>query len=157
MTGDRIARELWWTNQFYSVNISSTEVLHAHISPGVWIIGVWVATGQRLNITPSMWLLYRSDQKIKRKCICYRLWYPEWNSVVQSMLAWRIQSILVKGLRYAGFWHNCNCYWLLLQGGIIQSMPCTMAIFWSIMHPHLSYRHSWFIHQSSLANTSKDT
>jgi hypothetical protein len=43
------------------------------------------------------------------------------------------------------------CYWLLLRGGIVQSVPCTAAIFWSILRPHLTSNHSWFIHQRSLA------
>jgi hypothetical protein len=36
-------------------------------------------------------------------------------------------------------------YWLLLRDGIIQSVPCTAAIFWFVC-PHPSSNHSWFIH-----------
>jgi hypothetical protein len=35
-------------------------------------------------------------------------------------------------------------------GGIIQRVPCTAAIFWSIVRPHLISNHSWLIHQNSL-------
>jgi hypothetical protein len=45
-------------------------------------------------------------------------------------------------------------YWLLLPGGILQSVPCTVAILWSVVCPHLKYDDSWFIYQSSLVNTS---
>jgi hypothetical protein len=31
-----------------------------------------------------------------------------------------------------------NEYWLLLVGGVEQSVPNTAAIFWTIVHPHLS-------------------
>jgi hypothetical protein len=41
-------------------------------------------------------------------------------------------------------------YWLLLRSSIVQSFPCTAAIFCSIVRPHLSSNHSWFIYQSSL-------
>jgi hypothetical protein len=44
------------------------------------------------------------------------------------------------------------CYWLLLQGGITQSVPCTATIFWSI-ESHLSYNNFWFIRQRSLEIT----
>jgi hypothetical protein len=40
--------------------------------------------------------------------------------------------------------------WLLLRGSIVQSVPCTSVIFWSILLPLISYNHSWFFHQSSL-------
>jgi hypothetical protein len=33
-------------------------------------------------------------------------------------------------------------YWLLLQGSIVQSVPCTATTFWSIVR-HLSPIHSW--------------
>jgi hypothetical protein len=48
-------------------------------------------------------------------------------------------------------------YWLLLPSGIVQSVPYTAAIFWFILLPHLSSNHSWFIHQRSIVNTSRDT
>jgi hypothetical protein len=48
-------------------------------------------------------------------------------------------------------------YWLLLRGGIIQTVPCTAVIFWSTVRPHLSPCHSWFIHEFSLENTSRHT
>jgi hypothetical protein len=41
-------------------------------------------------------------------------------------------------------------FWLLLRGSIVHSVPCTATIFSSIVHPHLSSNHSWFIHQGSL-------
>jgi hypothetical protein len=44
----------------------------------------------------------------------------------------------------------CPIYWLLLQYGTVQSIPCTADISWSIVHPHLSSNHSWPIHQCSL-------
>jgi hypothetical protein len=47
-------------------------------------------------------------------------------------------------------------YWLLLQEVIIQSVPRTATIFWSIVRPHMSSNHSWFIHQSSMENTRTD-
>jgi hypothetical protein len=48
-------------------------------------------------------------------------------------------------------------YCLLLRGGIVQSVPCTAAIFWFTVRPHVSSNHSWLIHQSTLANTSEGT
>jgi hypothetical protein len=39
-----------------------------------------------------------------------------------------------------------SSYWLLLRGGIVQGVPSTAAIFWSIVRPS----HSWFIQQSSM-------
>jgi hypothetical protein len=42
-----------------------------------------------------------------------------------------------------------TAYWLILRSGIIQSVPCTATILWSVVHPHLSSNYSWFIHQSS--------
>jgi len=42
------------------------------------------------------------------------------------------------------------CYWLLLRGGIVQSVPCNCDHFLICCAPHLSYNHSRFIHQSSL-------
>jgi hypothetical protein len=47
-------------------------------------------------------------------------------------------------------------YWLLLRGGIVQSVPCTAAIFWSTVRSQLSFNHPRFIQPSSLANTSRD-
>jgi hypothetical protein len=41
-------------------------------------------------------------------------------------------------------------YWLLLRSGIVQSVPCTTAIYWSIEHLNLSSNRSLFIHQTSL-------
>jgi hypothetical protein len=38
-------------------------------------------------------------------------------------------------------------YWLLLPGGFVQSVPCTATILWSVVRPHLSYNHTWFIYQ----------
>jgi hypothetical protein len=46
---------------------------------------------------------------------------------------------------------NIIGYWILLESIIVQSVPCTAAIFWSIFSSHLSPNHSWFIHQSCLA------
>jgi hypothetical protein len=48
-----------------------------------------------------------------------------------------------------------KCCWLLLRGGIVKSVPWTAVIFWSVVHPCLSSNHSWFIYQSSLANTNR--
>jgi hypothetical protein len=39
---------------------------------------------------------------------------------------------------------------------IVQIVPCTAAILWSIVRSYLSYNHSWVIHQNSQANTSWD-
>jgi hypothetical protein len=47
------------------------------------------------------------------------------------------------------------CYWLLLRGGIVQSVSCTVTISLSIVCQHLNCSHSWFIHQSSLVNISR--
>jgi hypothetical protein len=41
-----------------------------------------------------------------------------------------------------------SCYWLLLRGGIVKSVPCTAAILWSTVLPHLSSNHFCFIHHS---------
>jgi hypothetical protein len=46
-------------------------------------------------------------------------------------------------------------YWLLLRGGIVQSVSSTASIFWSIVSPSLSSNHSWFIHWSSPTNSSR--
>jgi hypothetical protein len=48
-------------------------------------------------------------------------------------------------------------YSLLLRGGIIQSIPYTAVILWSIVSPNLSFNYSWFIHQSSLAKIPAET
>jgi hypothetical protein len=39
------------------------------------------------------------------------------------------------------------------MSGIVQSVPCTADIFCFILLHHLSYNHSWFIHQSSRVAT----
>jgi len=67
----------------------------------------------------------------------------------------RINSVCIRLSEHTGY--RDTGYWLLLRGGIIQSVSCTAAIFSSIVRPHMSSNHSWFIHQSSLANTSRDT
>jgi hypothetical protein len=41
-------------------------------------------------------------------------------------------------------------YWLLLRGGIVQSVPCNCEHLMIYSAPHLNSNHSWFIHQSSL-------
>jgi hypothetical protein len=46
-----------------------------------------------------------------------------------------------------------TAYRLQLMSGIVQRVPCTADIFCSILHHHLSYSHSWFIHQSSRVAT----
>jgi hypothetical protein len=43
-------------------------------------------------------------------------------------------------------------YLLPLRGDTVQSAPCTAAIFWTNVCPHLSSNNSWFIHQSCLKN-----
>jgi hypothetical protein len=43
-----------------------------------------------------------------------------------------------------------HSYWLLLWGGIIQSVPCNADHFLIYCAPHLSSYHFWCIHQSSL-------
>jgi hypothetical protein len=40
--------------------------------------------------------------------------------------------------------------WLMLGGGTVQIVPCKWDHFLIYWVPHLSYNHSWFIHQSSL-------
>jgi hypothetical protein len=44
-----------------------------------------------------------------------------------------------------------HSYWLLLRGGIVQSVPCAATIFWSIVQTRVSSIHSWFIHQCFMA------
>jgi hypothetical protein len=45
--------------------------------------------------------------------------------------------------------------WLLFCGGIAHSIPCTAAIFWSIVRPHPSSNHSWFSHKSPPVSISR--
>jgi hypothetical protein len=45
----------------------------------------------------------------------------------------------------------------VIRGGILRSVPCIAVIFWSMEHPRLSYNHSLFNHQRSLANTSSES
>jgi hypothetical protein len=47
------------------------------------------------------------------------------------------------------YWLN-QCHWLLLRAGIVQSVPCTVAIFWSIACSHLSSDH-FVIHPIELS------
>jgi hypothetical protein len=59
---------------------------------------------------------------------------------------------------YVGIYLQIHrAFWLLLRGGIIQSVPYTATIFWYTVRPHLNSNHYWFIHQSSAANTGRDT
>jgi hypothetical protein len=37
-----------------------------------------------------------------------------------------------------------------MRSGIVQSVPCTAAILWSIVRPHLSSNRFWLVHQSYL-------
>jgi hypothetical protein len=46
--------------------------------------------------------------------------------------------------------HIATGLWLLLRGGIIQSVPCNCDHFLIYYAPYLSSNHSRFIHQSSL-------
>jgi hypothetical protein len=53
-------------------------------------------------------------------------------------------------------WHRfagLASYWLLLRGGIVQSIPCTVTIFWFIVRPHPNSNHSWLELQNSVVAT----
>jgi hypothetical protein len=69
------------------------------------------------------------------------------------------KAVLVTSPLLQTHWPHCSFagYWLLLRGGIVQSVLWTTATFWStsIVCPRLSSNHSWFIHQSSLTNTAE--
>jgi hypothetical protein len=67
-------------------------------------------------------------------CGNWRQGYPHWPQTKSNMLLWL----------------PCLYYWLLLRSDIVQSVPCTAVIFWSIVRSHLKSNLSWFIHQSSL-------
>jgi hypothetical protein len=54
-------------------------------------------------------------------------------------------------------WDIYNVTRLLLQGGIVQRFPFTVAIFWSITRLHLSSNHSRFISQFSLVAAETST
>jgi hypothetical protein len=56
---------------------------------------------------------------------------------------WRLRGVAGQIFTFYGNWLRCG-------GGIVESVPCTAAIFSSIVHPHLSSNRSSFIHQSCL-------
>jgi hypothetical protein len=66
--------------------------------------------------------------------------------VCNTVNGWRMKKLQRKSLSNG----------LMLCGGIVQSVPYTATIFWSIVRPTLTSNHSWFIHQSSL-KISADT
>jgi hypothetical protein len=45
---------------FFPCQHHSTMVLHVHVSPGGWTIGLLVAAVQRCNLTPSIWSISQS-------------------------------------------------------------------------------------------------
>jgi hypothetical protein len=45
--------------------------------------------------------------------------------------------------------HTPFTYWLLLESGVVQNIPCTATIFWPTVHPYLSSNYSWFNHKNS--------
>jgi hypothetical protein len=68
---------------------------------------------------------------------------------------WSLKDVVPETLWGCHFNRKANTrieekdYWLLLQGGILQSVPCSLDHFLVCCDPHLGYYHSRFIHQSS--------
>jgi hypothetical protein len=70
------------------------------------------------------------------------------NRTMLQLRAWRYERPQTKSSML--LWLPCLYYWLLLRSDIVQNVPCTAVIFWSIVRSHLKSNLSWFIHQSSL-------
>jgi hypothetical protein len=100
---------------------------------------------------------------------CKKLFRPTTNlyfvgSALQDWNFWKTYSSKHTQVYYICQWTFCVCvyesyvravwkpgyYWLLLRSGMLQSVPCTEASFWSLMCPLLSSNHSWFIRQNAL-------
>jgi predicted DNA-binding helix-hairpin-helix protein len=119
---------------------------------------------------PPTMLITRCQQWCKRHTACQAEVLVSHDSVLflqARVSAAQVDSNRVRRLRRSaetlytgcirlelGYCEQVVRYWLLLRGSIVQSVTCTVTILYSIVRPHLRSNHSWFIHQSSLANTS---
>jgi hypothetical protein len=62
-------------------------------------------------------------------------------------LCWLLCTFLLK---WKSDWLKDGGYWLLLWGGIVQSVPCNGDNFLTYFTPRPSSNHFWFIYPSSL-------
>jgi hypothetical protein len=72
---------------------------------------------------------------------------------------WNLRSLKSLIVHIFSTWHqrwtSLILLWLLLRGGIVQSVLGFATILWYIVRPHLTSSYCWLIHQSFLTNTSR--